>query len=165
MKTTIGKNENDAKLRRNQKQESEPLPLHWLTGGVWTSQALGSAKARVWFTVTPIEEPPPLSNEQRQRGCDWTMLLSCEQHEGDGVDELPLTYLRHGDKLTSAVMQPDWAAVPFHSTRTENRTRTISTPLTAISTGLLFLDLFGQTENANLGEERTVWNGNKGAGA
>lgn len=42
--------------------------------------------------------------------------------------------------------------MPFHSMRTENRTRTISTPLTAISTGLLFLDLFGQTENANLGE-------------
>ena len=66
------------------------LPLHWLTGGVWTLQALGRERARVWLMVIPNEEPPLLSTEQRHCGEDWTTLESCEQHEDDGVSELPV---------------------------------------------------------------------------
>jgi len=40
--------------------------------------------------VIPKVEPPPLSTEQRHCGEDWTMLESCEQHEADGVEELPI---------------------------------------------------------------------------
>ena len=66
------------------------LQLHSLTGGVWTLQAAGMAKARVWFMVIPNEEAPPLSTEQRHAGWDWTTLASWEQHEEEGVDELPV---------------------------------------------------------------------------
>lgn len=66
------------------------LPWHWLTGGVWTLQAAGRDKARVWLMVIPKVEPP-LSKEQRHCGEDWTMVESCEQHGVDGVEELPIT--------------------------------------------------------------------------
>jgi hypothetical protein len=66
------------------------IPLHWLTGGVWTLQAEGRDRARVWFMVIPKDEPPPLSKEQRHCGEDWTTVESCEQHEDDGFDELPI---------------------------------------------------------------------------
>jgi len=39
--------------------------------------------------VIPKVEPP-LSREQRHCGEDWTTVESCEQHEGDGVEELPI---------------------------------------------------------------------------
>lgn len=44
--------------------------LHWLTGGVFTLQAPGSARARVWLIARPNEDPPPLTNVQRHCGCD-----------------------------------------------------------------------------------------------
>lgn len=40
--------------------------------------------------VIPKEEPPLLSTEQRHCGEDLTTLESCEQHEEDGVVELPV---------------------------------------------------------------------------
>jgi len=39
--------------------------------------------------VIPNVEPP-LRTEQRHCGEDWTTLESCEQHEADGVEELPI---------------------------------------------------------------------------
>ena len=64
--------------------------LQSLTGSVWTLQAPGKAKARVWLLVTPREEAPPLSSEQRHAGCDWTTLASWEQQVEEGVDVLPV---------------------------------------------------------------------------
>ncbi|TQD99288.1 hypothetical protein C1H46_015077 [Malus baccata] len=45
--------------------------------------------------VMPNEAPPPLSNEQRHCGDDWTTLESCEQQEDEGFDEFPVMKLRH----------------------------------------------------------------------
>ncbi|CAN6561279.1 unnamed protein product [Malus baccata var. baccata] len=39
----------------------------------------------------PNEAPPPLSNEQRHCGDDWTTLESCEQQEDEGL--IPITLL------------------------------------------------------------------------
>ena len=66
------------------------VPLHWLTGGVWTLQAPGRVRACVWLMLIPNDDPPPLSSEQRHCACVWTMLESCEQHDGEGVDEFPV---------------------------------------------------------------------------
>lgn len=81
-------------------------------------QAPGSARARVWFRVTPRDDAPPLRTMQRHRGCDWTTLASWEQHEEDGVDELPVTKLRHGARPMSTLVHPDWAAARAQSTAT-----------------------------------------------
>jgi len=40
--------------------------------------------------VIPKEEPPPLRREHRHCGEDWTTLESCEQHEDDGFEEVPI---------------------------------------------------------------------------
>jgi len=40
--------------------------------------------------VISKEEPPPLSREHRHCGEDWTTVESCEQHEDDGFEELPI---------------------------------------------------------------------------
>lgn len=65
--------------------------MHWLAGGVFTLQAPGRARARVWLIAIPNEDPPPLTNVQRHCGCDWTTVASCEQQEDDGVEEFPVT--------------------------------------------------------------------------
>lgn len=64
--------------------------LHSLTGGVLTLQAPGRANARVWLTVIPKDDRPPLSTGQRHNGSNCTTVASCEQHELDGVDEFPV---------------------------------------------------------------------------
>ena len=75
----------------NNKKEIN-LPLHWPIGGVWTLQAPGRDRARVWLIVIPSAgRPPPLRTEQRHWGDPWTTLPSCEQHEDEGVLEFPVT--------------------------------------------------------------------------
>lgn len=66
------------------------LPLQRLRGGVWTLQAPGRAKAWVWLTLIPSDEPPPLRTSHKHCGDDRTTLASCVQHPEDGVEEFPV---------------------------------------------------------------------------
>lgn len=58
----------------------------------------------------PNVGPVPFMTKQRHRGDAWTTLASWEQHEDDGVDEFPVMKPRHGVRLMSAEVHPDWAA-------------------------------------------------------
>lgn len=115
--------------------------LHWLIGGVFTLQALGSAMARVWLMVMPNTGAAPFMTEQRHRGDAWTTLASWEQHEDEGVDEFPVMKLRHGARLVRVVVHPDWAADRGHIAAASTRTRPIMIPLDAMSLVLLDYDL------------------------
>jgi hypothetical protein len=66
------------------------LLLQSLTGGVWTLHAPGNSRALVVLIVTPSEEAPPARTEQRHFGLFCTTLDNAEQHEEDGVEELPV---------------------------------------------------------------------------
>ena len=68
------------------------VPSHRLTGGVDTLQAPGSANAMVLLILIPSDAIVlPSRAVQRHRGCDLTTLARDEQHEEEGVLELPVT--------------------------------------------------------------------------
>jgi len=79
-------NSKKIELRRN----IGDLLLHWDVGGVCTLQAEGKARAWVWLTLIPNDDPPPSRTWHRHCGCDFTTLASCVQHPEVGVEDFPV---------------------------------------------------------------------------
>jgi hypothetical protein len=94
------------------------LPLHWLTGGVWTLHLPGSSSALA-LTVTPNDDAaPPPSTAQRHRGAPRTTPASAEQHDAPGADVFPAVKERHGARLRIDAVQPDVACAAHRGAAT-----------------------------------------------
>ncbi|CAL5413360.1 unnamed protein product [Camellia sinensis] len=61
-----------------------------LMDGVLTLQAPGRARARVWLTLSAMDEELPLRTSHKHSGCVRTTLASCVQQLEDGVEEFPV---------------------------------------------------------------------------
>lgn len=101
--------------------------------------APGNSRALVLLIVIPSEEAPPARTEQRHFGLFCTTLANAEQHEEDGVVELPLMKPRHGAMLMIVVVHPDCADEFANITANTAKPRK---PIVNILWAILKLELF-----------------------